>query len=236
MVYAAGKSNATSILLTLCPGFKFFTPNFKSAYLSLLNIVLAAIVPGRQTVPIRLVGSVSGMFPDAMEYPTRPEKVGCRKESYFLDFMYVDVARDFVGVIFHVLLDGAKGSHNHRDCCCFQPPHSLNLDLLSYSVVLTEVLVSRGIVMSMRRQVLSFLFFSTMPDLLAAMVLSVWMGMSHRMVTLYFSVTVFSSCSYHRSFTSMPNSLQIFQCMCAAALLWRWMYSVLASSGQPETR
>ena len=42
--------------------------------------------------------------------------------------MYVDVARDFVGVVFHVLLDGAKGSHNHRNCCCFEPPHSLNLD------------------------------------------------------------------------------------------------------------
>ena len=56
-----------------------------------------------------------------------PEKVGCRKESYFLE-CYVDVARDFVGVVFHVLLDGAKGSHNHRDCCCFEPPHSLNLD------------------------------------------------------------------------------------------------------------
>ena len=41
------------------------------------------------------------------------EKVGCRKESNFLEFMYVDVARDFVGVVFHVLLDGAKGSHNH---------------------------------------------------------------------------------------------------------------------------
>ena len=27
-----------------------------------------------------------------------PEKVGCRKESYFLEFMYVDVVRDFVGV------------------------------------------------------------------------------------------------------------------------------------------
>ena len=26
-----------------------------------------------------------------------PEKVGCRKESYFLEFIYVDVARDFVG-------------------------------------------------------------------------------------------------------------------------------------------
>ena len=57
-----------------------------------------------------------------------PEKVGCRKESYFLEFMYVDVARDFVGVVLHVLLDGVKGSYNHRDCCCFEPPHSLNLD------------------------------------------------------------------------------------------------------------
>ena len=78
--------------------------------------------------------------------------------------------------------------------------------------------------MSMRRQVLSFLFFNTMSGLLAAMVLSVWMGMSHRMVTLSFSVTVLGSCSYHRSLTSMSNSLQIFQCMCAAALLCRGMY------------
>ena len=51
-----------------------------------------------------------------------PEKVGCRKESYFLEFIYVDVARDFVGEVFHILLDGAKGSHNHPDCCCFEPP------------------------------------------------------------------------------------------------------------------
>ena len=61
-----------------------------------------------------------------------PEKVGCRKESYFLEFMYVDVARDFVGVAFHVLLDGAKSSHNNRDCCYFEPPHSLNLDFLVF--------------------------------------------------------------------------------------------------------
>ena len=26
--------------------------------------------------------------------------------------MYVDVARDVIGVVFHVLLDGAKDSHN----------------------------------------------------------------------------------------------------------------------------
>ena len=75
-----------------------------------------------------------------------PEKVGCRKESYFLESTYADVTRDFVGVVFHVLLYGAKGSHNLRDFCCFEPPYSLKLDfqvlyLLSFSVVLTEVLV-----------------------------------------------------------------------------------------------
>ena len=43
--------------------------------------------------------------------------------------------------------------------------------------------------MSMRRQVLSVLLFSIMSGLLAAMVLSVWMGMSHRMVTVSFSTT-----------------------------------------------
>ena len=47
MEYAARKSNTTSILLTLCPGYKLFTPSFKSAYLSLLKIVLV----GMQTVP-----------------------------------------------------------------------------------------------------------------------------------------------------------------------------------------
>ena len=112
----------------------------------------------------------------------------------------------------------------------------LSLYVLSFSMVLTEMLVSRGTVMSMRRQVLPFLLFSIMSGLLAAMVLSVWMGMSHRMVTVSFSVTALGSCSYHRSFISVPNSLQIFQCMCEATLWWQWMYSVLASSGQPETR
>ena len=95
---------------------------------------------------------------------------------------------------------------------------SKSLYLLSFSMVLTKVLVSRGTVMSMRRQVLSFLLFSMMSGLLAAMVLSVWMGMSHRIVTLSFLVTALGSCSYHCSFTSIPYSLQIFQCTCGAAL------------------
>ena len=59
---------------------------------------------------------------------------------------------------------------------------SKSLYLVSFFVVLTKVLVSRGVVMSMRRQVLSFLLFTTMSGLLAAMVLSVWMVMFHRIV------------------------------------------------------
>ena len=118
------------------------------------------------------------------------EKVDYRKESYLLEFMNVDAARNFGGVVFHVRLDGAKGSHNHPDCCCFKPPHSKSLYLLSFSVVLTEVLVPRGVVMPMRRQVLSFLFFSTMSSLLAAVVLSVCMGMSHRLFNIIIIITV----------------------------------------------
>ena len=92
-----------------------------------------------------------------------PENVGCTKESYFLAFMYVDVARDCV-VVFHVLFNGAKGSHNQRHSCCFELTHALNLgfQVFVFAVVLTEVLVSRGTIISMRRQVLSFLFFSTL--------------------------------------------------------------------------
>ena len=65
--------------------------------------------------------------------------------------------------VFHVLLDGAKGSHNYRDCCCFEPPHSLNLDfqifvliLLSFSVVLTEVLETFSIRFFMGNRKLQF--------------------------------------------------------------------------------
>ena len=40
-----------------------------------------------------------------------------------------------VRVVFYDLLDGAKGSHNHRDCCCFEPAHSLNLDFQVFAFV-----------------------------------------------------------------------------------------------------
>ena len=67
---------------------------------------------------------------------------------------------------------------------------SKSLYLLSFSVVLTEVLVSRGVVMSMRRQALSFLFFSTMSSLLAAVVLSVCIGMSHRLFNIIIIIII----------------------------------------------
>ena len=170
-----------------------------------------------------------------------PETVGCGKESYFLEFMYVDVDRDFVRVVFHVLLEVPSAPITSGTVVVLSPQIrstsiSKSLYLVSFSVVLTEVLVSRGLVMSMRSQVLSFLFFSAIFGLLAAMVLSMWMAMSHGIVMLSFLVTVLGSCAYRRSFSSIPNSLQIFQCIGAAALLWRWMHSDLASSGQPETR
>ena len=98
-----------------------------------------------------------------------------RRVIFWSSYIYVNVSRDFVVVVSHILLDGAKGSHNHRDRCCFEPPHSpaqarsilisKSLYLLSFSVVETEVLLSRGTVMSTRRQVLSFLFFSTISGL-----------------------------------------------------------------------
>ena len=33
-----------------------------------------------------------------------PKKVSCRKKNYFLEFVNIDVTRDFVGGVFHVLL------------------------------------------------------------------------------------------------------------------------------------
>ena len=76
---------------------------------------------------------------------------------------------------------------------------------------------------------------NTMSGLLAVMVLLVWMGMSHRMVTLSFLVTVLGSCSFHRSFTPKPNYLQIFQYICAAALLRRWIARDQMVNGLIET-
>ena len=75
------------------------------------------------------------------------EKVGCRKESYFLEFKYVDVARDFVGVIsmsFLMVPRAPTGTVVVLSSHIRLTSISKSLYLLSFSMVLTEVLVSRG--------------------------------------------------------------------------------------------
>ena len=67
--------------------------------------------------------------------------MGCRKEIYFLEFLNVDLARDFVGVVFRVLPDGAKGSHNHRDCRCFEPPHSLTIIMMIIMIIIINIIL-----------------------------------------------------------------------------------------------
>ena len=101
-----------------------------------------------------------------------------RKKSYFLEFMNVDVARNFVGVVFHVLLMVPRAPKTTGTVVVLSSHIrstwiSKSFYLLSFSLVLTNVLESRGVIMSLIRQGLSFLFFSIMSGLLAAMVLSV---------------------------------------------------------------
>ena len=71
---------------------------------------------------------------------------------------------------------------------------SKSLYLLSFFVVVTRGFGLEGY-SHVNEKAMSFLFFSTMSGLLAAMVLSVWMGMSLGIVTLSFSVTVLGSFS-----------------------------------------
>ena len=86
--------------------------------------------------------------------------------------------------------------------------------LLSFSVILTEVLVSKGTVLSMRRQVLSFLFFSTMSGLLAAIVLLLLLLL---LLLFISSFTVFAGvlfvhqpCTNHAPGASVSDSSRSF--------------------------
>ena len=93
-----------------------------------------------------------------------------------------------------------------------------------------------GINISISRQVLSFLSFTTKSGLFAFISLSVWVCMSQSIVTVWFSVTLPGPCSQCLSCSLMLWCLQIVQWRYAAALLCLCMYSGLASSGHPETR
>ena len=93
---------------------------------------------------------------------------------------------------------------------------------------LTEMLVSRGIVMSMKRQLLSFRRISCDgPVSLEGHVPqngdAVLLGGTRGFILI-------------PSFFHLNTSLQIVQCMCEAAFFWLCMYTVLNSSGKPVTR
>ena len=71
--------------------------------------------------------------------------------------MNVDVARDFVGVVFHVLLMVPRAPKTTGTVVVLSPDIystsiSNSLYLLRFSLVLTYVLESRGVVMPMRGQ------------------------------------------------------------------------------------
>jgi len=57
--------------------------------------------------------------------PAEIRRLPASNDNPVLEFIYVDIARDFVGVAFHDLL-GAKDFHNNWNSC-FDPPHSLKL-------------------------------------------------------------------------------------------------------------
>ena len=149
--------------------------------------------------------------------------MGCRKKSYFLEFMYSDFARYFVGVVFMSFFTVPRAPTTTGTVVVLSPyirstSISKSLYLLSFSVVVTRGFGLEGY-NHVNEKAMSFLFFSTMSGLLAAMVLSVWMGMSLRIVTLSFSVTVLGSCSPHCQTLCRSSSACVqLRCCCGGCI------------------
>ena len=80
-----------------------------------------------------------------------------------------------------------------------------------FSVTLVEVLRSDGMVMSMRMHSVFAVCLMMISGLFAVISLSVWMGMSHRMVISSLLVMVLGWCPYLLSAVLILCSLQIFQ-------------------------
>ena len=105
----------------------------------------------------------------------------------------------------------------------------------TFSVTLTKVFLLVGMDISMSRQLFSCLPFITMSGLLAFISRSVCIGISHKIVMLPFSVTIWRLCSYYFSSMFIFTSLQMFKCRYVAALSCLCRYSVLASPGHPAS-
>ena len=90
----------------------------------------------------------------------------------------------------------------------------------SFSVTLTEVFFPVGMDISMSRHLFSCLSFS-MSGLLVFISRSVCIGISHKIVMLSLSVTVWGSCSYHFSSTFIYLALYIY-----SSVGMRWLCHV----------
>ena len=113
---------------------------------------------------------------------------------------------------------------------------SKSLYLLSFSKILCDTLVSLGTDISLRKQVLSLPFFTTMSSLFAWMVQSVWMSKSHKMVAFLFSMAFDGLCSHQLFLCDRPKFLHKHQWMYWHSLQCQLRYSTGTSKGQPDTR
>ena len=131
--------------------------------------------------------------------------------------MYCDVTRDLLYIFLQLFLCQSQGSYHYRYCWGFHPyilsiSMSRSLYFDSFSVTLTEVFFSMGMVISMNRQ----LFFLSVPDYnvwsVGFISQSVCIGISHKIVMFSFSVSVWGSCSHHFSLFFYIVYIHLFCC------------------------
>ena len=98
---------------------------------------------------------------------------------------YSDVSWDLSDVVFSPLLDKAESTRDPWDSCCFSF-HGFSISILRslYFGSFSTVLKRCFFFISMSRQVLFSLSFTTLSGLFALISLSVWTGMSQSIVTL----------------------------------------------------
>ena len=111
-------------------------------------------------------------------------------------------------MIIHSFSDKAQGSNDNRDSSRFMfhilfTSISRSLYFDSFSVSLLPTFRSDGTDISMKIHLFSFLSLITISGLFAVISLSVWIGMSHSMITSFPSVTVLGLCSYHLEGTAI---------------------------------
>ena len=131
--------------------------------------------------------------------------------------MYCDVTRDLLYIFLQPFLYLCQGSYHYRYCWGFHPyilsiSMSRSLYFDCFSVTLTEVFFSKGMVISMNRQlfVLSVLDYNVWSNGFISQ--SVCIGISHKIMMLSFSVTVWGSSSYHFSFLLISDYIHLFCC------------------------